>query len=64
MTHHSKFETAHALAVTSLVSSWAHLVTAGDDGKVVFYNLYSDDWDDAKEKQLQFEGRIKCLHIG
>ena len=46
------------------MSSWTHLITAGDDGKVVFYNLYSDDWSDAKEKQLHFEGRVKCLHIG
>lgn len=58
-----KFEAAHARAVTSVVCSWAHLLTAGDDGALNIYNLYSLDWAQSLEKRLRVEGRIKCMHI-
>lgn len=57
-----KFEDGHTLAVNCLCSSWAHLITGGDDGVLNIYNLYSDyDWGKSREKRLEVNGAIPAL---
>lgn len=58
-----KFEDGHTLAVNCLCSSWAHLVTGGDDGVLNIYNLYSFDWSKCREKRLEVNGRVRCISL-
>lgn len=59
-------------SVTAITFLWAHLVVAGDDGKVQLLNLHCAHFDrkdrngsyEALERTMTVEGRVRCLAVG
>jgi len=63
-----RLRSVHAgFAVNQIKCSWAHLITAGDDGSIRLFSLNTLDWGHggtaALERVHRVDGRVRCIHV-
>ena len=62
-----KLNGVHAAGVTSIRFSWAHVITAANDGCIKIFSSHAVNWGEsgegALERKIQLEGRVRCISI-
>jgi len=62
-----KLNNVHDAGITDIKFSWAHVITAANDGYIKVFSSHAVNWGEsgelALERKVKLEGRIKCISI-